>query len=69
MAVILYIHHVLTGTPLPYIKREIGDSMDSLFKRAERVFALTRLRVQFARPSFLNYYCDVIKLLDFLHQP
>ncbi len=28
---ILYIHHVLTGTPLPYIKREIEDKMVRLF--------------------------------------
>ena len=66
---IFYIHHVLTGTPLPYIKREIEDKMVRLLKQIERVFALTRLRVQFARTSFLNYYYVVFKLLDSLRQP
>ena len=52
---VLYIHHVLSGTPLPYIKREIEDKMIRLFKQLERVFGLVRSRVPFARTSFLNY--------------
>ena len=51
---VLYIHHVLSGTPLPYIKREIEDQMIRLFKQLERVFGLVRSRVSFARTSFLN---------------
>ena len=65
---ILYIHHVLTGTPLPYIKREIEDKMVRLFKQVERIFAMTRSRVPFARTSFLNYYYVLFKLLDSLQQ-
>ena len=66
---VLYIHHVLSGTPLPYIKREIEDKMLRLFKQMERVFGLVRSRVPFARTSFLNYYYVLFKLLDYLLQP
>ena len=66
---VLYIHHVLSGTPLPYIKREIEDKMIRLFKQLERVFGLVRSRVPFARTSFLNYYYVLFKLLDYLLQP
>ena len=66
---VLYIHHVLSGTPLPYIKREIEDKMIRLFKQMERVFGLVRSRVPFARTSFLNYYYVLFKLLDYLQQP
>ena len=66
---ILYIHHVLTGTPLPYIKREIEDNTVRLFKQVERAFEMVRSRVPFARASFLNYYFVLFKLLDSLHQP
>jgi len=66
---VLYIHHVLSGTPLPYIKREIEDKMIRLFKQLERVFGLVRCRVPFARTSFLNYYYVLFKLLDYLLQP
>ena len=66
---ILYVHHVLSGTPLPYIKREIEDKMIRLFKQLERVFGLVRSRVPFARTSFLNYYYVLLKLLDYLQQP
>ena len=66
---VLYIHHVLSGTPLPYIKREIEDKMIRLFKQLERVFGLVRSRVPFARTSFLNYYYVLFKLLDYLQQP
>ena len=66
---VLYIHHVLSGTPLPYIKREIEDNMIRLFKQLERVFGLIRSRVPFARNSFLNYYYVLFKLLDYLQQP
>ena len=65
---ILYIHHVLTGTPLPYIKREIEDKMVRLFKQLDRVFGLVRSKVPFARTSFLNYYYVLFKLLDALNQ-
>ena len=65
---VLYIHHVLSGTPLPYIKREIEDKMLRLFKQMERVFGLVRSRVPFARTSFLNYYYVLFKLLDYLQQ-
>ena len=66
---VLYVHHVLSGTPLPYIKREIEDKMIRLFKQLERVFGLVRSRVPFARTSFLNYYYVLFKLLDYLQQP
>ena len=66
---VLYIHHVLSGTPLPYIKRAIEDKMIRLFKQLERVFGLVRSRVPFARTSFLNYYYVLFKLLDYLQQP
>ena len=66
---VLYIHHVLSGTPLPYIKREIEDKMIRLFKQLERVFGMVRSRVPFARTSFLNYYYVLFKLLDYLQQP
>ena len=66
---ILYIHHVLTGTPLPYIKREIEDKMIRLFKQLERIFGMVRSRVPFVRTSFLNYYYVLFKLLDSLQQP
>ena len=66
---VFYIHHVLSGTPLPYIKREIEDKMIRLFKQLERVFGLVRSRVPFARTSFLNYYYVLFKLLDYLQQP
>ena len=65
---ILYIHHVLTGTPLPYIKREIEDKMVRLFRQLDRVFGLVRSKVAFARTSFLNYYYVLFKLLDALSQ-
>jgi len=65
---ILYIHHVLTGTPLPYIKREIEDKMVRLFKQLDRVFGLVRSKVPFARTSFLNYYYVLFKLLDAMSQ-
>ena len=64
----LYIHHVLSGTPLPYIKREIEDKLVRMFKQMEQVFGLVRPRVPFARTSFLNYYFILFKLLDSLHQ-
>ena len=64
----LYIHHVLSGTPLPYIKREIEDKLVRMFKQMEQVFWLVRPRVPFARTSFLNYYFILFKLLDSLHQ-
>ena len=66
---VLYIHHALTGTPLPYIKREIEDKMIRLFKQLDRVFGLVRSRVPLARTSFLNYYYVLFKLLDYLQQP
>ena len=53
---ILYIHHVLSGTDLPYIKREIEDKMVRLFKQLDRVFGQVRSKVPFARTSFMNYY-------------
>ena len=65
---LLYIHHVLSGTPLPYIKREIEDKLVRMFKQMEQVFGLVRPRVPFARTSFLNYYFILFKLLDSLHQ-
>ena len=65
---ILYIHHVLSGTPLPYIKREIEDKMVRLFRQLDRVFGLVRDRVPFARTSFMNYYFVLFKLLDSLQQ-
>ncbi len=65
---IFYLHHVLTGTPLPYIKREIEDKMIRLFKQIERVFCEARPRAQIARTSFLNYYFVLFKLLDSLQQ-
>ena len=65
---ILYIHHVLTGTPLPYIKREIEDKMVRLFKQLDRVFGLVRSKVPFSRTSFLNYYYVLFKLLDAMSQ-
>ena len=65
---LLYIHHVLSGTPLPYIKREIEDKLVRMFKQMEQVFWLVRPRVPFARTSFLNYYFILFKLLDSLHQ-
>ena len=65
----LYIHHVLSGTPLPYIKKEIEDEMIRLFKQLDRVVGLVRSRVPFARTSFLNYYYVLFKLLDYLQQP
>ena len=65
---ILCIHHVLTGTPLPYIKREIEDKMVRLFRQLDRVFGLVRSKVPFARTSFLNYYYVLFKLLDALSQ-
>ena len=43
--------------------------MVRMFKQIERVFELTRSRVPFARTSILNYYYDLFKLLDSLHQP
>ncbi len=65
----LYTHHALTGIPLPYVKRETEDRMVKLFKQIERVFAVTQLRVQVARTSFLNYHCAVFKLLDSSREP
>ena len=65
---ILYIHHVLTGTPLPYIKREIEDKMVRLFKQLDRVFGLVRSKVPFSKTSFLNYYYVLFKLLDAMNQ-
>ncbi len=62
---IFYIHHVRTGTPLPYINREIEDKMVRLVRPIERVFELTRSRVPLARTSFLNYYYVLFKLRDF----
>ena len=64
---ILYIHHVLSGTPLPYIRREIEDKMVRLFKQLDRV-GLVRGRVTFARTRFLNYFYVLFKLLDSLLQ-
>ena len=64
----LYIHHVLSGTPLPYIKREIEDKLVRMFKQMEQVFGLVRPRVPLARTSFLNYYFILFKLLDSLRQ-
>ncbi len=66
---VLYIHHVLSGTPIPYIKREVEDKMIRLFKQLERVFGLVRPRVTFARTSFLHYYYVLFKLLDYLQPP
>ena len=65
---ILFIHHVLTGTPLPYIKREIEDKMVRLFRQLDRVFGLVRSKVPFSRTSFLNYYYVLFKLLDAMSQ-
>ena len=65
---ILYLHHVLSGTPLPYIKREIEDKMVRLFRQLDRVFGLVRSKVPFARTSFMNYYFVLFKLLDALNQ-
>ena len=65
---ILYIHHVLTGTPLPYIKREMEDKMVRLFRQLDRVFGLVRSKVAFSRTSFLNYCYVLFKLLDALNQ-
>ncbi len=65
---ILHIHHVTTTTPLPYIKREIEEKMVCLLKQIERVFELTRSRVQFARNNCPNYYYVLFTLLDSLHQ-
>ncbi len=66
---ILYIHHLLTGTTLPYRQCEIEDKMVRLFKHVERVLELTRARVPFGRNNFLNYYYVLSKLLDSLQQP
>ena len=65
---IIYVHHVISGTPLPYIRREIEDKMVRLFKQLDRVFGLVRGRVPFARTSFLNYFYVLFKLLDSLLQ-
>jgi hypothetical protein len=65
---ILYIHHVLSGTDLPYIKREIEDKMVRMFKQLDRVFGRVRSKVPFARTSFMNYYFVLFKLLDALKQ-
>ena len=65
---ILYIHHVLSGTDLPYIKREIEDKMVRMFKQLDRVFGRVRSKVPFARTSFMNYYFVLFKLLDALNQ-
>jgi hypothetical protein len=46
---IIYVHHLLTGAPLPYIEIEIEDKMIRLFKQVGRVFELTRSRVPFAQ--------------------
>ena len=63
---IFYIQHVLAGTPLPYIRREVEDKMVRLFKQVERVFGMTRHRASFQRTSFLNYYYVIYKLLESL---
>ena len=63
-----YIHNALTGTPLPYIRREVEDKMVRLFRQIDRVFYLTRHKVPFARTSFLNYYYVIYKLLESLGQ-
>jgi len=63
---IFYIDHVLSGTPLPYIRREVEDKMVRLFKQVERIFGTVRSRVGFARTSFLNYYYVIYKLLESL---
>ena len=59
---------MLSGTPLPYIKREIEDKMVRLFKQLDRVFGQVRSKVPFARKSFMNYYYVLFKLLDALNQ-
>ena len=64
----IYVHHVISGNPLPYIRREIEDKMVRLFKQLDRVFGLVRGRVPFARTSFLNYFYVMFKLLDALNQ-
>ena len=57
---IFYIQHVLAGTPLPYIRREVEDKMVRLFKQIERVFGMTRPRAGFARTSFFKQLlCDL----------
>ena len=61
-----YIQHVLTGTPLPCIRREAEDEVVRLFKQIERVYGSTRHQADFARTSFLNYYYVVYKLLESL---
>ena len=63
---IFYIQHVLAGTPLPYVRREVEDKMVRLFKQIERVFGMTRPRASFPRTSFLNYYYVIYKLLESL---
>ena len=63
---IFYIQHVLAGTPLPYVRREVEDKMVRLFKQVERVFGMTRPRASFPRTSFLNYYYVIYKLLESL---
>ena len=65
---IIYVHHVISGTPLPYIRKGIEDKMVRLFKQLDRVFGLVRGRVPFARTSFLNYFYVLFKLLDSLLQ-
>ena len=61
---IFFIQHVLAGTPLPYIRREVEDKMVRLFKQIERVFGMTRQRADISRSSFLNYYYVLYKLLE-----
>ena len=61
---IFYTQHVLAGTPLPYVRREVEDKIVRLFKQIERVFGTTRQMASFPRSSFLNYYYVICKLLE-----
>ena len=63
---IFYVQHVLAGTPLPYIRREVEDKTVRLFKQVERVFGMTRPRASFPRTSVLNYYYAIYKILESL---
>ncbi len=58
---ILYIHHVLTGTLVPYVKRDIEDKRVRLLKQIERAFELTRSWVPLARTSLLKYHLCLVQ--------
>ncbi len=66
---ILYVHHVLTGAPLPYIKCEIEDKIVKLLKQIEQVLVLAIQRCNSQEQLSYHYYFVVIKFLDLLRQP